>query len=73
MVFAASRWKDFTELGDIKSIFTSQFGKEFTAPAVELRNNNRVNQSVRLSVTISIFVFCFNLKVYTIFSFLFGR
>ncbi|KGN45948.1 uncharacterized protein LOC101210797 [Cucumis sativus] len=46
VIFAASRWKDFTELGDVKSIFTSQFGKEFTARAVELRNNNRVNQSI---------------------------
>uniref|UniRef100_A0A9I9E7S2 IST1-like protein n=1 Tax=Cucumis melo TaxID=3656 RepID=A0A9I9E7S2_CUCME len=46
VVFAASRWKDFTELGDIKSIFTSQFGKEFTAPAVELRNNNRIIQKL---------------------------
>ncbi|CAK9313646.1 unnamed protein product [Citrullus colocynthis] len=46
VVFAASRWKDFPELEDIKSILTSQFGKEFAGRAVELRNNNSVNDSI---------------------------
>ncbi|XP_038884436.1 uncharacterized protein LOC120075284 isoform X1 [Benincasa hispida] len=46
VVFASSRWKDFSELEDIKSILTSQFGKEFTGRAVELRNNNSVNDSI---------------------------
>lgn len=39
LIFAASRCGDFPELHEIKSIFTTRFGKEFTARAVELRNN----------------------------------
>ncbi|XP_038884437.1 uncharacterized protein LOC120075284 isoform X2 [Benincasa hispida] len=52
VVFASSRWKDFSELEDIKSILTSQFGKEFTGRAVELRNNNSVNDSDALCSSI---------------------
>ncbi|KAG7032508.1 IST1-like protein, partial [Cucurbita argyrosperma subsp. argyrosperma] len=43
LLFAASRCGDFPELHEIKSVLTSRFGKEFTARAVELRNNCGVN------------------------------
>ncbi|KAG6601795.1 IST1-like protein, partial [Cucurbita argyrosperma subsp. sororia] len=43
LLFAASRCGDFPELHEIKSTLTSRFGKEFTARAVELRNNCGVN------------------------------
>nr|XP_027097810.1 uncharacterized protein LOC113717264 isoform X1 [Coffea arabica]XP_027097811.1 uncharacterized protein LOC113717264 isoform X1 [Coffea arabica] len=43
MIYAASRCGDFPELQEIRAIFTSRFGKEFVARAVELRNNCGVN------------------------------
>ncbi|XP_038884116.1 uncharacterized protein LOC120075040 [Benincasa hispida] len=43
LLFAASRCGDFPELHEIKSVLTTRFGKEFTARAVELRNNCGVN------------------------------
>ncbi|KAL5581957.1 hypothetical protein UlMin_014399 [Ulmus minor] len=43
LIFAASRRGEFPELQKIRGIFTSQFGKEFCARAVELRNNCGVN------------------------------
>ncbi|XP_059644951.1 uncharacterized protein LOC132286605 [Cornus florida] len=43
LIFAASRCGEFPELQQIREISTSRFGKEFTAQAVELRNNCRVN------------------------------
>ncbi|CAK9313644.1 unnamed protein product [Citrullus colocynthis] len=43
LIFAASRCGDFPELHEIKSVLTNRFGKEFTARAVELRNNCGVN------------------------------
>lgn len=43
LIFAASRCGEFPELQEIRSVFTSRFGKEFTARAVELRNNCGVN------------------------------
>ncbi|KAL0556723.1 hypothetical protein IC582_005239 [Cucumis melo] len=46
LLFAASRCGDFPELHEIKSVLTTRFGKEFTARAVELRNNCGVNLSL---------------------------
>lgn len=43
LIYAASRCGDFPELQEIRAIFTSRFGKEFVARAVELRNNCGVN------------------------------
>ncbi|XP_020587096.1 uncharacterized protein LOC110029240 isoform X2 [Phalaenopsis equestris] len=39
LAFAASRCGDLPELREIRRIFTSRFGKEFTTAAAELRNN----------------------------------
>ncbi|CAK9187987.1 unnamed protein product [Ilex paraguariensis] len=43
LIFAASRCGGFPELQQIREIFTSRFGKEFAACAVELKNNCGVN------------------------------
>ncbi|XP_062111166.1 uncharacterized protein LOC133822742 [Humulus lupulus] len=43
LLYAASRCGDFPELQEIRGVLTSHFGKEFTARAVELRNNCGVN------------------------------
>lgn len=43
LIFAASRCGEFPELQELRGIFTSRFGKEFAARAVELRNNCGVN------------------------------
>lgn len=47
MIFASSRCGDFPELIEIRSVITSRFGKEFTARAIELRNNCAVGPMVR--------------------------
>ncbi|XP_059288455.1 uncharacterized protein LOC132041775 [Lycium ferocissimum] len=39
LIYAATRCGEFPELQELRAIFTSRFGKEFTARAVELRNN----------------------------------
>lgn len=46
LIYAASRCGEFPELQELRVIFTSRFGKEFTARAVELRNNCGVNPKV---------------------------
>ncbi|KAF3431830.1 hypothetical protein FNV43_RR26566 [Rhamnella rubrinervis] len=46
IIFAASRCGDFPELQEIRAVFTSWFGKEFAARAVELRSNCRVNHKM---------------------------
>ncbi|GAV59193.1 Ist1 domain-containing protein [Cephalotus follicularis] len=43
LLFAASRCGDFPELQEIRVLFTSRYGKEFAARAIELRNNCGVN------------------------------
>nr|GMD77146.1 Spindle pole body protein [Ipomoea batatas]GME13395.1 Spindle pole body protein [Ipomoea batatas]GME19933.1 Spindle pole body protein [Ipomoea batatas] len=43
LIFAATRCGEFPELQELRAIFTAKFGKEFTARAVELRNNCGVN------------------------------
>ncbi|KAL6957823.1 hypothetical protein U1Q18_047849 [Sarracenia purpurea var. burkii] len=39
LLFAASRCGEFPELQEMRAIFTSRFGKELAARAIELRNN----------------------------------
>lgn len=46
MIYASTRCGEFPELQEIRSVFTSQFGKEFAARATELRNNCGVNRKV---------------------------
>ncbi|XP_010263425.1 PREDICTED: uncharacterized protein LOC104601677 isoform X2 [Nelumbo nucifera] len=46
LIFAASRCGEFPELQELRAIFTSRFGKEFAARAVELRNNCQVNPKI---------------------------
>jgi vacuolar protein sorting-associated protein IST1 len=46
IIYAASRCGDFPELQEIRAVFTSWFGKEFAARAVELRSNCRVNHKM---------------------------
>ncbi|KAI3882784.1 hypothetical protein MKX03_020784 [Papaver bracteatum] len=48
LIFAASRCGEFPELQEIREMFTSRYGKEFTARAVELRNNSGVNRKIVL-------------------------
>ncbi|CAB4295591.1 unnamed protein product [Prunus armeniaca] len=43
LLYAASRCGDFPELQEIRTVLTSRFGKEFTARAIEVRNNCGVN------------------------------
>ncbi|XP_077234579.1 uncharacterized protein LOC143876770 [Tasmannia lanceolata] len=43
LIFAASRLGEFPELQEIRWIFTSRYGKEFAASAVDLRNSCGVN------------------------------
>lgn len=43
LLYASSRCGDFPELQEIRTAFTSRYGKEFVASAIELRNNCRVN------------------------------
>ncbi|KAG5527876.1 hypothetical protein RHGRI_028715 [Rhododendron griersonianum] len=53
LIFAASRCGELPELQEIRGIFTSRYGKEFVARAVELRNYCRVNLKMvkKLSTT----------------------
>ncbi|KAM7272025.1 hypothetical protein ACFE04_031239 [Oxalis oulophora] len=46
LLFASSRCGDFPELQEIRAVFTSRYGKEFTARAIELRNNCGVNPKI---------------------------
>ncbi|KAG6601314.1 uncharacterized protein LOC111458470 isoform X2 [Cucurbita moschata] len=46
LIFASSRCGDFPELIEIRSAITSRFGKEFTARAMELRNNCAVGPMI---------------------------
>ena len=46
MIFASSRCGDFPELVEIRSVIASRFGKDFTAKAIELRNNCAVSPMV---------------------------
>ncbi|KAJ6734981.1 VACUOLAR PROTEIN SORTING-ASSOCIATED PROTEIN IST1-RELATED [Salix purpurea] len=46
LIFASSRCGEFPELQEIRGIFTSRFGKEFAAGAVELRSNCGVNSYI---------------------------
>ncbi|KAL6577689.1 hypothetical protein OROMI_010017 [Orobanche minor] len=46
LIYAATRCGEFPELQEIRSIFTSRFGREFAARAIELRNNCGVNTKV---------------------------
>lgn len=46
LIYAASRCGEFPELQELRTIFTSRFGKEFAARAVELRNNCGVNTKI---------------------------
>ncbi|KAI3976916.1 hypothetical protein MKX01_008774 [Papaver californicum] len=48
LIFAASRCGEFPELQEIREMFTSRYGKEFTARAVELRNNSGVSRKIVL-------------------------
>ncbi|CAK7326549.1 unnamed protein product [Dovyalis caffra] len=43
LLYASTRFGDFPELQEIRTTFTSRYGKEFVASAVELRNHCRVN------------------------------
>lgn len=53
LLFASSRCGDFPELQEIRAIFTSRYGKEFVARAIELRNNCGVNTKVILISNLS--------------------
>ncbi|KAI3971051.1 hypothetical protein MKX01_024698 [Papaver californicum] len=48
LIFAASRCGEFPELQEIREMFTSRYGKEFTDRAVELRNNSGVSRKIVL-------------------------
>ncbi|KAK1389966.1 putative vacuolar protein sorting-associated protein Ist1 [Heracleum sosnowskyi] len=46
LIYASTRCGEFPELQELRTMFTSCFGREFTASAVDLRNNCRVNPKV---------------------------
>ncbi|XP_057961455.1 uncharacterized protein LOC131153271 [Malania oleifera] len=46
LLFASSRCGEFPELQEIRAVFKSRFGKEFTDRAIELRNNCGVNPKI---------------------------
>ncbi|KAL1807762.1 hypothetical protein ACET3Z_024752 [Daucus carota] len=46
LIYASTRCGEFPELQEIRAMFTSCFGREFTARAVDLRNNCRVDSKV---------------------------
>ncbi|XP_022945818.1 uncharacterized protein LOC111449950 [Cucurbita moschata] len=46
LIFASSRCGDFPELVEIRSVIASRFGKDFTAKAIELRNNCAVSPMI---------------------------
>ncbi|PIN00643.1 Spindle pole body protein [Handroanthus impetiginosus] len=46
LIYAATRCGEFPELREIRTFFTSCYGKEFAARAVELRNNCGVNPRI---------------------------
>ncbi|XP_075473416.1 uncharacterized protein LOC142504433 [Primulina tabacum] len=46
LIYAASRCGDFPELQEIRKIFSSRYGKDFVARAVELRNKCGVNPKI---------------------------
>lgn len=46
LIYAASRCGDFPELQEIRKIFSSHYGKDFVARAVELRNKCGVNPKI---------------------------
>lgn len=46
LVYAATRCGQFPELQELRTVFTSRFGKEFVTCAIQLRNNCRVNPTV---------------------------
>ncbi|KAJ9163358.1 hypothetical protein P3X46_023035 [Hevea brasiliensis] len=43
LLYASSRCGDIPELQEVRNVFTSWYGKEFAARAIELRNNCGVN------------------------------
>lgn len=46
LVFAAPRCADLPELQEIRSLFASKYGKEFTTSAIELRPDSGVNRQI---------------------------
>ena len=46
LLYASTRCGEFPELQEICAAFTSRYGKEFVASAIELRNHCRVNPKV---------------------------
>ncbi|WOH07717.1 hypothetical protein DCAR_0727150 [Daucus carota subsp. sativus] len=46
LIYASTRCGEFPELQEIRAMFTSCFGREFTARAADLRNNCRVDSKV---------------------------
>ncbi|OVA05005.1 protein of unknown function DUF292 [Macleaya cordata] len=51
LIFAASRCGEFPELQEMRDVFTSRYGKEFAARAVELKNNCGVNRKIILKLS----------------------
>ena len=48
VIFASMRCSDVTELADVRKNFTSKYGKEFAASALEVRPDSGVNRLVYL-------------------------
>lgn len=46
VIFASMRCADVTELADVRKHFTSKYGKEFAAAALEVRPDSGVNRLV---------------------------
>lgn len=54
LIFAASRFGEFPELQQLRDIFTSRYGKDFTVQCVELSKNCGVHPKVYIVFNYSI-------------------
>ena len=55
LIYASTRCGEFPELQEIRAMFTSCFGREFTARAVDLRNNCRVDSKVYNTLLVEVY------------------
>lgn len=66
IIFASGRCSDLPELMHLRTLFTTKYGKEFVAAAMELRPDSGVDRTVRRSTNICSFQktnLCFCLQV----------
>lgn len=57
IIFASGRCSDLPELMHLRNLFTTEFGKEFVAGAMELCPNSSVNRTVSGNSNMCLFYF----------------